>query len=187
MAERDPYDFDEHLEREVQNAGSMSRLAQYTRRKEINRHAGAPPPQWNNQATYMNAPLPSPLIPSPIAAYPELTILPANASHVARAIFQKPKAREIAQRDPNFVLKFNKKTANLEAVLAYERGEEARVSCGSCAKESRPRGPFKKCVVLDGSFDGACCNCRYNDMGSGCTLHNAIASPNTRKDPRCRF
>jgi hypothetical protein len=58
--------------------------------------------------------------------------------------------------------------ANLEASIAYLRGELQEPECIHCSKENS--GPFRRCIVVKGLFGGSCTNCRYNEEQTRCSL-----------------
>ncbi|TVY29996.1 hypothetical protein LHYA1_G001254 [Lachnellula hyalina] len=114
--------------------------------------------------------------------YEELTKLPDTTSSVARRIYNMKEVRELELRDGRTLNNLGR--FNLEPALAYTRGEEADETCASCAKAKRPKGPFQRCIVLAGEFNRACCNCRYNNEASGCTLYRPHSTPTDRSKPR---
>ncbi|TVY44916.1 hypothetical protein LSUB1_G000562 [Lachnellula subtilissima] len=114
--------------------------------------------------------------------YDELTKLPNTTSSVARRIYGMEEVRELELRDGRKLNNLGR--FNLEPALAYTRGEEADEPCASCAKAKRPKGPFQRCIVLAGEFNRACCNCRYNNEASGCTLYRPHSTPTDRSKPR---
>jgi hypothetical protein len=140
----------------------------FRERQRQRRHA-----RQNPGATPLPPRHPSP--PPPPLLYPELDTIPANASQTARAIaaLPVPAGRTLDLRDRATLKGLDKGKANLEASLGQLRGNApANGPCTRCARTGRyTKGPFKSCVVVPNQFDGACCNCRYNDDGSGCSLH----------------
>jgi hypothetical protein len=76
-------------------------------------------------------------------------------------------------------------TPNCEAVLAYTRGQimDGVHACHSC---KRGRGPFTKCVIMNGYLSGSCSNCHYNNEGTRCsfrpTPQNRVKRPKSRLD-----
>ncbi|KAF8852544.1 hypothetical protein BDZ45DRAFT_108585 [Acephala macrosclerotiorum] len=113
------------------------------------------------------------------------TELLENTTQVAKTIHSLPNIRHTELRKPSTVLKLDQKKANLEAALGHERGSEPPAPCVTCTKTSRPVGPFKKCVVVNGQFDGACCNYMYNDQGSGCSLQDYYSTTSAGKTTLC--
>ncbi|KAG9238945.1 hypothetical protein BJ875DRAFT_274915 [Amylocarpus encephaloides] len=67
--------------------------------------------------------------------------------------------------------------ANKEAALAYQRGELQPVEfeCQECEMQ---RGPFPKCVRLEGYFKGACSNCKTYDIRK-CNFYQGQRVPKT--------
>lgn len=58
---------------------------------------------------------------------------------------------------------------NCEAALAYSRGQ-VRNGVLACLDCKRGRGPFVKCVILEGYLKGSCSNCHYSAEGARCSL-----------------
>jgi len=113
-----------------------------------------------------------------------LTNLPDTASIVARRIYSRKEVRELELRDGKTLRNLKRLKFNLEAALGYTRGEEPEEPCATCSTTIKHRGPFKRCIVVAGEFDRACCNCRYNSEGSACTLHRQNAAPTDPRKPR---
>jgi hypothetical protein len=107
-------------------------------------------------------------------------VLPDTAILVANRIFEKDEVRELVLRQGKELKSLEKGKANLEAALAQTRGEAAAEPCDSCKKASRPRGPFAICVKMADEFDGAYCNCRYNNEGTECTFHRKFSCLDSR-------
>jgi len=61
----------------------------------------------------------------------------------------------------------------IESCLAHQRGEESQVSCDHCAHETRPSGPFTKCVTVD--LFGECTNCHWTGHTRRCSLRRKFA------------
>jgi hypothetical protein len=122
--------------------------------------------------------------PPPPQQYFDLLVLPDNATEVVKRINNKAEVREIELRQGRELKGLEKGKANLEASLAYTRGTESSQACTTCSNKKRPRGPFKRCIVMEGEFDGACTNCRYNDDGKVCTFHRLNANPTKSGKPR---
>jgi hypothetical protein len=114
---------------------------------------------------------PPPRTPPPPQQYFDLLVLPDNVTDVAKRINNKAEVREIELRQGKELKGLEKGKANLEASLAYTRGTEPSQACATCSNEKRPRGLFKLYIVVEGEFDGACTNCRYNDEGKVYTFH----------------
>jgi hypothetical protein len=53
--------------------------------------------------------------------------------------------------------------------LAYSRGQ-VKDDLQACRDCRRGRGPFKKCVILDGYFKKSCSNCHYSAEGMRCSF-----------------
>jgi hypothetical protein len=140
----------------------------------INPSAPRPPPRIR----------PPPPPHAPPQQYFDLLVLPDNATDVAKRINNKAEVREIELRQGKELKGLEKGKANLEASLAYTRGTEPSQPCATCSNEKRPRGPFKRCIVVEDEFDGACTNCRYNDEGKVCTFHRLNANPTKSGKPR---
>lgn len=119
-------------------------------------------------------------------AYPSLAILPSNCTQVARRISEKIEIRVLEIR-PNKTLLLGNIKCNLEAALAYTRGQEVEEQCLTCVPKTRSRGPFQKCIVMPDEFDGACTNCWYNRRGTVCSLHRLNADPTKPRKPRCMY
>jgi hypothetical protein len=92
--------------------------------------------------------------------------------------------RELELRDEKTRRNLEKLKFNLEAALGYTRGEEPEEPRATCSKTAKRRGPFKRCIVVAGEFDRACCNCRYNSEESACTLHRQNAAPTDPRKPK---
>lgn len=117
--------------------------------------------------------------------YPELRTLPAKVSPTAASIFQLPIQRELDLRPGKTLKGLATGRMNLEASLGQMRGSApASGPCIRCARKFKPKGPFRSCIVVEGQFAGACCNCRYNNDGSGCDLHRLHANPTAPMKPR---
>lgn len=58
---------------------------------------------------------------------------------------------------------------NCEAALAYSRGQ-VRNDIHACRDCRRRRGPFEKCVILDGYLKKSCSNCHYSANGKRCSF-----------------
>jgi hypothetical protein len=104
----------------------------------------------------------------PRTMYPELKTLPSKTQPIAKAIFPLPAVRTLELRSGKILKGLEKGKVNLEASLGQVRGTVPSAPCIRCARTVRVKGPFTTCIVVPGQFDGACCNCRYNDDGSGC-------------------
>jgi hypothetical protein len=117
--------------------------------------------------------------------YLELFTPPEHASQVAKDIFKKPEIREMSFRTGKKLANLNNPAikANLEAAYGQTRGHLAPTPCANCTKKT-PKGPWKECVQVEGKFDRACCNCRYNNGGRACTLHRLNAAPNEPAPPK---
>jgi hypothetical protein len=61
---------------------------------------------------------------------------------------------------------------NCEAGLAYSRGQ-VRNDVLACLDCKRGRGPFSKCVILNGYLKGPCSNCHYSAEGARCSLRTS--------------
>jgi hypothetical protein len=66
---------------------------------------------------------------------------------------------------------------SVEAHLVQERGEVHQSRCNSCGNKSRPAGPWKECVSLEGFLRGSCANCHINGSGARCSLRRKFKSP----------
>jgi hypothetical protein len=73
-----------------------------------------------------------------------------------------------AMRTKIYVKLFREGKANLEASLAYLRGELQEPECIHCSKKNS--GPFRRCIVVKGLVGGSCTNCRYNEEQTRCSL-----------------
>lgn len=166
---RDIYDFDVEEEEE--------RAARVPRRLDLPSSNLPIPAHLRLQTGPSRAPVAPP-------SYMELFQLPPNATLVAQRIETSPEVRNLELRPGKNLVSLAKGKANLEAALAYTRGTLAATPCASCAKARRPRGPFLQCVIYPGEFDGACCNCRYGDEGTVCTMHRLNANPTSPAPPR---
>lgn len=58
----------------------------------------------------------------------------------------------------------------IQAILAYERGEEMADECSQCSPPGKRGGPFRHCVTVEGKFNGGCANCKYPNKPSGCSF-----------------
>ena len=108
---------------------------------------------------------------SPPDSYPELDTLPRKVSQTVRAISSMPVVRALDLKEGKVLKGLHRGTANLESALGQMRGVPPAAACFRCARGFKEKGPFTTCIVVPGRFNGACCNCRYNDDGSGCNLH----------------
>ncbi|CZR56716.1 uncharacterized protein PAC_06605 [Phialocephala subalpina] len=130
-------------------------------------------------------PLPATKPGLPAPTYPELRTLPSKVSPTAASIFQLPIQRELDLRPGKILKGLAGGRMNLEASLGQVRGSApASGPCIRCARSWKPKGPFRSCIVVEGQFAGACCNCRYNNDGSGCDLHRLHTNPTAPKKPR---
>jgi hypothetical protein len=111
--------------------------------------------------------------------YMDLLVIPDSATQKAKDIFNMPEIRPMNLRAGKKLVNLNnpKIAANLEAAYGQTRGHLAPTPCANCTKQN-PKGPWKECVQVEGYFDRACCNCRYNNGGRSCTLHRLNAAPN---------
>ena len=103
------------------------------------------------------------------ANYPELSQLPEIHTKICANLFRERKTvRELELRSGVTLRGLEKGKANLEATIAYLRGELQEQECIHCSEKAS--GPFRRCVVLKGHFGGSCTNCRYNEEQTRCSL-----------------
>ncbi|TVY48678.1 hypothetical protein LOCC1_G001861 [Lachnellula occidentalis] len=150
-----------------------SRDSSHSSTSTSHRHFSATSNDFSQQILHEKAQTASP------PTYDELKKLPRTASNAARRIYAMKEVRKLELRDGKTLNNLGR--FNLEPALGYTRGEEAEEPCAGCAKAKRPNGPFTRCIVVAGEFHRACCNCRYNNEASGCTLYRQTAAPT---DPR---
>jgi hypothetical protein len=101
--------------------------------------------------------------------YPELSQLPEIHTKVCATLFSNHEPiRELALRPGSTLKSLEKGKANLEASIAYLRGDLQEPECIHCSEKRS--GPFRRCVVVKGHFGGSCTNCRYNEEQTRCSL-----------------
>jgi Protein of unknown function (DUF3716) len=101
--------------------------------------------------------------------YPELSILPETHTKLcAKLVREHDVVRALELRAGATLKGLEKGKANLEAALAYLRGELQERECVHCSEKSS--GPFRRCVVLKHHFGSSCTNCRYNEEQTRCSL-----------------
>ena len=107
--------------------------------------------------------------------------LPANPTADIQRLSLLPRVRDVTLRDRAFTSRFrsHRQTLGSEnnriALLAFTRGTEVPDPCTACLAH---RGPFNKCVVVEGFFSGSCSNCRFNSDSARCDLRG-IPSPHS--------
>ena len=98
---------------------------------------------------------------------------PPNPSADVRRLALLPRVREVTLRGRAFrsEQRSHRQTigsnSNRVALLAFTRGTEVSHPCSACRVN---RGPFDKCVVVNGMFRGSCTNCRFNCDAARCDL-----------------
>jgi hypothetical protein len=117
--------------------------------------------------------------------YLELFDIPDKTTQVAKDIYKMPEVRDMKFRPGKKLANLDnpKIAANLEAAYGQTRGYLAPIPCVNCTKKN-PKGPWQECVQVQGKFDRACCNCRYNNGGRACTLHRLNAAPKDLAPPK---
>lgn len=110
-------------------------------------------------------------------SFPQLSALPPTGKKTATRIYKLKQVREVELRD-NRISNFepSKGKKHLAPSSGFTRGRTPELPCSSCAK-IRPRGPFKRCIVVDNEFGGACCNCQYDAKATKCTFYHPPAPP----------
>lgn len=102
------------------------------------------------------------------------------------ALQKLPRVRELTLRPRRLDLKPKSKNMNFkpkknhEAALGQICGELALAACLRCANG---KGPFVECVVVNGLFAKACCNCHYSSQGLSCSFRDTesvrtVSTPN---------
>jgi hypothetical protein len=100
---------------------------------------------------------------------PELSKPPAMRTKIYVKLFREHReVRELQLRAGATLKGLEKGKANLEASLAYLRGELQEPECIHCSKKNS--GPFRRCIVVKGLVGGSCTNCRYNEEQTRCSL-----------------
>jgi hypothetical protein len=101
--------------------------------------------------------------------YPELSLLPETHTKICAKLFSGyEQVRELELRAGATLKGLEKGKANLEASIAYLRGELQDPECIHCSEKHS--GPFRRCIVLKDHFGGSCTNCRYNEEQTRCSL-----------------
>ena len=101
--------------------------------------------------------------------FQELSRLPNTHTKICARLFHDHRpVRDLELRTGATLKGLEKGKANLEAGLAYLRGEKQDPECLHCSEKNS--GPFRSCVVMKGYFGGSCTNCRYNDEQTRCSL-----------------
>jgi hypothetical protein len=101
--------------------------------------------------------------------FPELSQLPETHTKIcAKLLSEHKQVRELEIRAGVALKGLEKGKANLEASIAYLRGELQEPECAHCSEKRS--GPFRRCVVLKDYFGGSCTNCRYNEEQTRCSL-----------------
>jgi hypothetical protein len=87
--------------------------------------------------------------------YPELFQLPEIHTKVCANLFsQHEQIRELSLRAGVTLKGLEKGKANLEATIAYLRGDLQEPECIHCSEKRS--GPFRHCVVVKDHFGGSC-------------------------------
>ena len=117
-----------------------------------------------NDFTKMNYPY--------IQGFKELSELPATHTKICAKLLRDHTELRVLELRAGATLKgLEKGKANLEASLAYLRGELQVPECIHCSEKKA--GPFRRCVVVKDFFGGSCTNCRYNEEQTRCSLRGA--------------
>ncbi|KAE9372264.1 hypothetical protein N431DRAFT_239219 [Stipitochalara longipes BDJ] len=120
--------------------------------------------------------------------FQELSRLPDTHTKICTRLFLDHRPmRDLELRAGAALKGLEKGKANLEAGLAYLRGEKQEPECIHCSEKNS--GPFRHCVVMKGYFGGSCTNCRYNEEQTRCSLRDRSKKktpPTPRRELRLR-